>query len=121
MILGLIAGVLVVFSVVFLDRLKIDDPVGAVIVHAVNGVWGTLAAALFDTTGKASVTVQLIGIVAAFVWTFGLMYLFFKFLAATMGLRVSPEEEIEGLDTQEHGNEAYAADAYAPLAGEASV
>jgi Amt family ammonium transporter len=120
-ILGLIAGVIVVFSVIFLDRLRIDDPVGAISVHAVNGVWGTLAAALFDTTGNASVKVQLIGIAAAFVWTFGLMFVFFKVLAASIGLRVAPEEEIQGLDGHEHGNEAYAADSYATTAGEAAV
>ncbi len=120
-IAGLIAGVLVVFSVVGLDRLRIDDPVGAVSVHGVNGAWGTLAAALFDTTGTASASVQLIGIAAAFLWTFGVVFLFFKLVAATVGLRVTAEEEIGGLDAREHGNDAYAADAYSAAAGEVGM
>jgi ammonium transporter, Amt family len=119
--LGGIAGVLVVFSVLFFDRIKVDDPVGAVSVHAVCGAWGTLAAGLFDTTGTASVKVQLIGIVAAFLWTFGVMFVFFKLVALVMGLRVSAEEEVQGLDTNEHGNEAYAANTYAATAGGATA
>lgn len=108
-IIGAIAGVLVVFSVLFFDKIKIDDPVGAVSVHAVNGVWGTLAAGLFDMNGFSlhTVGVQLIGIVACFVWTFVLAFILFKILAATVGLRVSREEEIEGLDIVEHGGVAY--------------
>jgi Amt family ammonium transporter len=119
--LGLIAGVIVVFSVLFLDRIKIDDPVGAVSVHGVCGAWGTLAAGLFDTTGTASVTTQLVGIAAAFLFTFPVMWVFFKVLSATVGLRVSPEEEVQGLDALEHGNEAYAADAYAVASGEVAA
>jgi Amt family ammonium transporter len=121
-LLGLVAGALVVFSVLFFDRVKIDDPVGAISVHGVCGAWGTLAAALFNAEGVtlALVKVQLVGIAAAFLWTFPLMWVFFKLIAKTVGLRVSPQEEVEGLDTTEHGNEAYAADAFRSLPGEVS-
>lgn len=122
-IIGLAAGVLVVFSVLFFDRLRIDDPVGAISVHGVCGAWGTLAAGLFNAEGTslAILGVQLLGIVAAFVWTFGTMWVFFKIIAATVGLRVSPEEEVEGLDSREHGNDAYAHDAFRTLVGEAGA
>ena len=93
----------------FIDRIKIDDPVGAVSVHAVNGAWGTLAAGLFNIGGTSvkMILVQLLGIGACFIWTFTLAFILFKILAATVGLRVSAEEEIEGLDIAEHGGEAY--------------
>jgi Amt family ammonium transporter len=122
-IIGLVGGVLVVFSVLFFDRVRIDDPVGAISVHGVCGAWGTLAAGLFNAEGAtfALVEVQLIGIVVAFLWTFTVMYAFFKLLAATIGLRVSPEEEVEGLDQHEHGNEAYAPDTFRTLPGDAAV
>ncbi len=109
-ILGFIAGVLVVLSVVFIDRvLKVDDPVGAVSVHGVCGAWGTLAAGLFNAEGATLkiVGVQALGIVSAFVWTFTIAFILFKIIEKTMGLRVSAEEEIEGLDIEEHGNVAY--------------
>ncbi|MBI5552240.1 MAG: ammonium transporter [Desulfobacterales bacterium] len=108
-VIGGIGGVLVVFAVIFIDRIKIDDPVGAVSVHMVNGVWGTLAAGLFNMTGTSlhMVGVQLLGIFACFVWTFPLAYGLFKLLDKTVGLRVSPEEELEGLDLAEHGGVAY--------------
>jgi Amt family ammonium transporter len=108
-IIGAIAGILVVFAVLFFDRIKIDDPVGAVSVHAVNGAWGTLAAGLFNIGGTSLhiVGVQLLGIVTCFVWTFTLAFILFKVIAKTIGLRVSPEEEMEGLDLAEHGGEAY--------------
>jgi Amt family ammonium transporter len=122
-LLGLVAGVVVVFSVLFFDRVKIDDPVGAISVHGVCGAWGTLAAALFNAEGVSFVLVkvQLIGIAAAFLWTFPLMWVFFKLMSKTVGLRVSPQEEVEGLDTTEHGNEAYAPDAFRSLPGEVSA
>jgi len=109
-ILGFIAGVLVVLSVVFIDRvLKVDDPVGAVSVHGVCGAWGTLAAGLFNAEGITlkMIGVQALGIVSAFVWTFSIAFVLFRIIEKTMGLRVSPEEEIEGLDVEEHGNVAY--------------
>jgi Amt family ammonium transporter len=120
-VLGGIAGVIVVFSVLGIDRLGIDDPVGAISVHGVCGAWGTLAAGIFDTTGSASLGIQALGVAAAFLWTFPVMWLFFKLVAATMGLRVTPEEEVQGLDGHEHGNEAYASDAYSVHAGEAAA
>jgi Amt family ammonium transporter len=122
-IIGLIAGVIVVFSVLFFDRIRIDDPVGAISVHGVCGAWGTLAAGLFNAEGVTLgiLGVQLLGIAAAFVWTFGTMFGFFKLVAMTVGLRVSAEEEIEGLDSHEHGNAAYAPDAFRALSGEAGA
>ncbi len=108
-IIGAIAGVIVVFSVLFFDKIKIDDPVGAISVHGVNGAWGTLAAGLFNmggTSGKI-IGVQILGIVSCFVWTFTLAFIMFKLIDATMGLRVSPEEEGEGLDLSEHGGNSY--------------
>lgn len=108
-IIGGVAGVLVVFSVLFFDKLKIDDPVGAVSVHGVNGAWGTLAAGIFNmggTTGKI-IGVQLLGIGACFVWTFTLAFIIFKAIDILFGLRVTPEEEIQGLDFAEHGGNAY--------------
>ena len=108
-IIGGVAGILVVFSVLFFDKIKIDDPVGAVSVHGVCGAWGTLAAGLFNMGGctMGIVTTQLIGMGACFVWAFGLAFIMFKVIAATIGLRVSAEEEIEGLDFVEHGGNAY--------------
>jgi ammonium transporter, Amt family len=108
--IGAIAGVLVVMAVLFIDqKLKIDDPVGAISVHGVCGAWGTLAAGLFNMGGTtaAIIGVQLLGIVACFLWTFGVAFAMFKIIEATNGLRVSPEEEMEGLDFTEHGGVAY--------------
>ena len=115
LMIGAIAGILVVFSVLFFDRIKIDDPVGAISVHGVCGAFGTLAAALFhenlflgaefDLTGQ--LVTQLIGIGTAFLWTFPTAFLMFKLIAMTIGLRVQPHEEIEGLDLGEHGANAY--------------
>jgi Amt family ammonium transporter len=108
--LGFIAGVIVVLSVVFLERtFKVDDPVGAVSVHGVCGAWGTLSAALFNADGVTAhqIGVQLLGIGTAFAWSFTTCFVLFKVIKATVGLRVKPEEEIEGLDIGEHGVEAY--------------
>jgi Amt family ammonium transporter len=108
-LIGSIAGVLVVLSVLFFDMIKVDDPVGAISVHGVCGAWGTLAAGLFNIGGTSAkiIGVQLLGIGAAFVWAFGAGFIMFKLIEKTMGLRVSPEEEIEGLDYGEHGASAY--------------
>ncbi len=109
-LIGFIAGILVVFSVLFIDKvLKVDDPVGAVSVHGVCGAWGTLAAGLFNTGGFSIkvVGVQFLGIGAAFLWVFPTAFILFKVINATIGLRVSPEEEQDGLDVGEHGLEAY--------------
>ena len=108
-IIGAVAGVLVVLSVLFFDAIKVDDPVGAVSVHGVCGAWGTLAAGIFNiggTSGKI-IGVQLLGIAACFIWTFVAAFAMFKIIDATIGLRVTPEEELEGLDYTEHGGNAY--------------
>jgi Amt family ammonium transporter len=122
-VIGLVAGGLVVFSVLFFDRLQIDDPVGAISVHGVCGAWGTLAAGLLNAEGTSLgiIGVQLLGILAAFLWTFTTMWVFFKVVSVTVGLRVSPEEEVEGLDSHEHGNDAYAPDTFRTLPGEAGA
>jgi Amt family ammonium transporter len=106
-IIGAIAGAIVVGSVITLDKLKIDDPVGAVSVHLVCGIWGTIAVGIFSTNPEHSLGTQLLGIgayaVAAIVGSAAVFFL----VKVTMGLRVSEEEEIEGLDTGEHGMHAY--------------
>ncbi|MDJ0720468.1 MAG: ammonium transporter [Desulfobacterales bacterium] len=108
-IIGAVAGVLVVFSVLLLDKIRIDDPVGAVSVHGVCGAWGTLAAGIFNIGGTTAgiIGVQLLGIGACFAWTFTTAFIMFKLIDKTVGLRVSPEEEIEGLDSLEHAGNAY--------------
>jgi Amt family ammonium transporter len=108
-IIGAIAGVLVLFSVLFFDKIRVDDPVGAVSVHGVCGAWGTLAAGLFDTAGFSlkTVGVQLIGIGACFVWAFVTGLIVFKLIDLVIGMRVSKEEEMAGLDFCEHGATAY--------------
>ncbi len=107
--IGAVAGVIVVMSVLFFEKIGVDDPVGAVSVHGVNGAWGTLAAGLFNTGGITAgiIGVQLLGIFAAFAWTFTTAFFMFKVIDLVIGLRVSPEEEREGLDFSEHGGSAY--------------
>lgn len=113
--IGAVSGVLVVLSVVFIDRiLKIDDPVGAVSVHGVCGTWGTIACGLFNTEtgllyggGFKQLGVQLVGSATAFAWAFGLGLILFLTIHKTMGLRVSRQEELRGLDIGEHGMDAY--------------
>ena len=108
LIIGLIAGVIVVLSVLFFDKIKIDDPVGAISVHLVCGIWGTLAVGLFgNMAGGAQLMKQLTGIVAIGAFSFIFAFILFIVIKAVMGLRVSAEEETEGLDIGEHGNEAY--------------
>ncbi len=105
LIIGVIAGVIVVFSILFFDKMKIDDPVGAISVHGVCGVWGTLAVGIFGD-GKSLVN-QAVGCVAVCVTAFVASLILAFLIKATLGLRVSLEEETEGLDIGEHGNEAY--------------
>ena len=115
-IIGSIGGALVVLSVLFIDHvLKVDDPVGAVSVHGVCGLWGTLSCGLFNMEsglfyggGIKQLGVQALGAGAAFVWAFGLGLVLFFAISKTIGLRVTPEEELKGLDIGEHGMEAYA-------------
>ncbi|HAU59113.1 MAG TPA: ammonium transporter [Opitutae bacterium] len=106
LIIGLIAGVIVVFSIMWLDKLKIDDPVGAISVHGICGIWGTLAVAFFGE-GDFSFMTQLYGavLVSAFAFIFALVV--FIVLKSMMGVRVSDEEEERGLDISEHGQESY--------------
>jgi ammonium transporter, Amt family len=107
-VIGLIAGIIVFFSVLFFDKIKIDDPVGAISVHGVCGVWGILACALFDTTDSGFTIVgQMIGVIAVAVAAFAFSLIVFGIIKAAMGIRVSEEEEAEGLDIGEHGMEAY--------------
>jgi Amt family ammonium transporter len=115
-IIGLVAGVIVVFSVVLIDRMRIDDPVGAISVHGICGAWGLLAVGLFDTVngggliaggGVEQLGAQLIGIVAIFGWTFVTSSAVFWAIKLTVGLRVPAEVELAGLDRIEHGTEAY--------------
>jgi len=116
-VIGAIAGVLVVFAVIFFDKVKADDPVGALSVHLVNGVWGTLSVGLFASRndvaglffggGVTQLLIQLKGVVAVAAFTTLTTALLWFVLKLTLGIRVSPEEELEGLDKGEHGMEAY--------------
>ncbi|MCH1510206.1 MAG: ammonium transporter [Akkermansiaceae bacterium] len=103
-LMGAIGGVIVVFSILFLDKIKIDDPVGAISVHGVVGIWGTIAVAIF---GEANFMSQIYGVLAVYAFAFIFSYILFMVLKATMGVRVSEEEEAEGLDVAEHGVPAY--------------
>ena len=104
-IIGAIAGVIVVFSVSFFDSIKIDDPVGATSVHLVCGIWGTLAVGIF---GTGSFITQLIGVLAIGAFTVIFSGVLWYILKVTIGIRVGADEELMGLDIGEHGMEAYA-------------
>ena len=104
-LIGLIAGIIVVFAITFFDKSKIDDPVGAISVHGVCGVWGTLAVAIF--ADGFDFMVQLKGALLVSIFAFVFAYIVFTVLKAIMGVRVSEEEEDRGLDITEHGQEAY--------------
>ena len=106
-IIGGVAGVLVVFSVIFFDRIKIDDPVGAISVHLSCGIWGTLAVGIFSMNPEHTLFKQFVGVVAYGAFAFGAALALFAVLKATIGIRVTEEEEIEGLDLAEHGMPAY--------------
>ncbi len=126
-VIGIVAGFIVVGGVYMLDALKIDDPVGAVSVHGFNGVWGLLAVGIFSdgtygnylTTppfvegllfggaGGSQFIAQLIGAVVVIIWAFGCGLILFKVLDLVIGVRVDPHEEIQGLDLVEHGTPAY--------------
>ncbi len=102
--IGLIAGALVVLSVIFFDKIRVDDPVGAISVHGVCGVFGTLAPAIF---GTKSLGVQLIGTLSVSAFAFICSFIIFYALKLIMGVRVDEQEEHEGLDVAEHGSPAY--------------
>ncbi|MCX8116849.1 MAG: ammonium transporter [Desulfobacterota bacterium] len=113
-VIGFVSGILVVFSVLFFDRIKVDDPVGAISVHMVNGVWGTLAVGLFHSEagllyggGPKQLLIQIVGILSVAAFSVLANLLVWKIIKGVMGLRVSEEEEMEGLDIGEHGMEAY--------------
>ena len=106
LIIGLIAGGIVVVSIIFLDKSKIDDPVGAISVHGVCGIWGTIAVAIFGD-GNFSMATQIKGALLVSAFAFIFAYIVFSVLKALMGVRVSEEEEERGLDISEHGQEAY--------------
>lgn len=108
---GLIAGIIVVLAVLILDRIRIDDPVGAISVHGICGIWGTLAVAIFGNEVLAGEKIgfmpQLIGTLSISIFAFGSSFALFFILKLIMGVRVSEEEEHEGLDVAEHGSPAY--------------
>ena len=123
-IIGLIAGVIVVFAVIFFDKMKIDDPVGALSVHLANGMWGTISVGLFATAdapggganglfnggGIASLQAQVIGTLAVGAFTLTLALLVWTVIKMLLGMRVSAEDEERGLDLSEMGMEAYPRD-----------
>lgn len=136
-IVGTIGGILVVFAVGFFDKLKIDDPVGAIAVHLVNGVWGTIALGLFSQADAFGATpapklglllgggfeqlwYQIVGTLAVGGFTVAASSLFWILLKSTLGIRVTAEEELKGLDIGEHGMEAYAGFAKESTFGTAS-
>ncbi len=104
-LIGAVGGVIVVFSIVFLDRIKIDDPVGAISVHGVVGIWGLLAVCI--TNADASLMAQLLGIGVIFAWVFGASFLVWAVIKATIGIRIDEQGEYEGADLAECGLEAY--------------
>jgi Amt family ammonium transporter len=125
-VIGLIAGVIVVVGVLALESLGVDDPVGAVSVHGFNGIWGLLSLGLFaDGTygnyttegphviglfyggGFGQLIAQTIGVLVCVAWAFGMGFILFKTMDAILGIRVPPEEELAGLDVKEHGTAAY--------------
>lgn len=119
-IIGAIAGPLVIYGNVWLEKLKIDDPVGAVPVHMMNGIWGTLSLGLFASQngvvglfaggGFSQLVLQLVGVIACGAWTVSTCFVLFTVIRKTVGLRVTVEEEVRGLDLFEHGSEAYPRD-----------
>jgi Amt family ammonium transporter len=122
-LIGAIGGVIVVYGALLLEKLKIDDPVSAVPVHLMNGIWGTLSIGIFGTEGIGSlvtgdtsqILAQFIGVLAFGVWCVGTGSILFISIKAVNGLRVSREEEIKGLDIEEHGTEAYPNDVVGAL------
>jgi Amt family ammonium transporter len=129
LVIGVVSGALVVFSVMFFDRVRIDDPVGAVSVHGVCGAWGTIAVGLFANRGDdgleglfygggfAQLGSQVIGVVAVFAFVVVTTFILFNAIKATIGLRVGEDEEVEGLDRIEHGTPGYGLETHEQLAG----
>ena len=120
LIIGAVAGVLVIYAIELLNRLRIDDPVGAFPVHGMCGIWGTLAVGLFGQKalgapsdgvfyggGFGQLGIQALGVAACLAFAAVAMWIVFKTINATVGLRVSRETELRGLDLDEHGMESY--------------
>lgn len=114
LVIGGVAGVLIVLAVGFFDRIRADDPVGAIAVHGAGGTWGTIAVGLFAQEGGllygggvGLLGVQIIGVVSVSIFAFTATYIVFSVLKKTIGIRVSVQEETEGLDINEHGIPAY--------------
>ena len=112
-LIGLVSGVLVVYSINFIEKKGFDDAVGAISVHGVCGAWGVLAVAIFDTNdglingGSSLFVPQIIGMLAIAAWAYITSFIVLKAIDSAVGLRVTPEEEIAGLDASEHGTTAY--------------
>ena len=105
-LIGAIGGTIVVFSVLFMDKIKIDDPVGAISVHGVVGIWGLLAVCL-SANDSATLMGQLTGIVVIFAWTFVTSFIVWTIIKAVIGIRVTEQEEVDGIDASECGLAAY--------------
>ena len=121
MIIGVVAGIIVVAGTVFLDRIHVDDPVGAAPVHMMNGIWGTIAVGIFGHKGLGGLSmngllhgggfrllgIQTLGTISAVIFVVVAMTIIFKLIDKVVGLRVSREDELKGLDLSQHGMEAY--------------
>ena len=106
-LIGAIGGILIVFAVAFIDKIKLDDPVGAIAVHLACGIWGTLAVGIFSTNPEHTFSAQLIGVLCYAGICIVSSFIIFFVLKKTIGIRVSEKEELEGLDMHEHGMDAY--------------
>jgi Amt family ammonium transporter len=107
-LIGGISGIIIVFGVSFIDKIHLDDPVGAIAVHLFCGIWGTLAVGIFgDLAGINQLISQLVGIISYAIICISSSLIIFFTLNKTIGIRVSIKEEIEGLDMHEHGMNAY--------------
>ena len=108
-IIGLISGVIIVYGISLIDKLKLDDPVGAVAVHLICGIWGTLTVGIFgDMASLSQILIQLFGILIIGVFCILSSFILLIIVKSICGLRVSNEEELRGLDVSEHTMEAYA-------------
>ena len=106
-IIGAIAGAIIVFAVALIDKLRLDDPVGAIAVHLVCGIWGTLAVGIFSTNPEHNFMAQLTGVACYAAFCIVTSFIILFTLKKTVGIRVPEKEELEGLDMHEHGMNAY--------------
>ena len=108
-LIGIIAGIIIVFGIAFIDRLKLDDPVGAIAVHLICGIWGTIAVGIFGAmSSPGQLIIQLIGVGIIGAFSAISAFIILIIIKKTLGLRVDKEEELKGLDLSEHGMDAYA-------------